>query len=671
MATINNISVPQKWHQFQLAGIEWLYNFRNRHPTLSLRTPEGCSLSRATSFNRHNVAMFFDNLEDVMSRHEAFGNGTRVYNLDETNTMTVQKSAKVLAVRGQKQVSKVTSAERGTLVTTCYIVNATGNTLPPVMIFPRVHFKSHMINGAPTGTLGLATQNGWMNGALFVQTMQHFINHTNSSRDNPSLLILDNHESHICIEALNLAKDNGVTVLTVPPHTTGKLQLLDVGVFCPFKVAYNKAVDSWLMRNAGKTFTIYDVAGCVKEAHMKAMTPNNICSGFKATGIFPYDRNIFTDDDFAPSNVTDRPPAKENELPESKLNHNLNIHNEYSDRTRTPSPSVLLRAGHLSPRIEDMFYNDDLELPILNDVQEEPMSSGLNSAPERGPQSKPELRKLSELASRVFKEYTGKTAKFTHSTCTSPPSMPNPPTTSTSKPMEPTPSISEGKPSKKSSLQPEVITPSTCRNTVESQKQFNSPFDFRGLPKAGPRKKGRTERRKGKSMIATDTPNKNEIEQRTEEKTKRQNRKTSAKAAKRKVLESDSEEEERTSLYSEEEPMLDEEDELIDLDPLHFSPLKTSPKEGNFILVEFEVLSRKIYYIAKVIGAQNADIEVSFLRKSVKNPNKFHVPNVPDITAVVLQDIKMILPQPGFTGSTKRTQGLYHFDIDFSKIDLR
>lgn len=169
-------------------------------------------------------------------------------------------------------------------------------------------------------------------------------------------------------------------------------------------------------------------------------------------------------------------------------------------------------------------------------------------------------------------------------------------------------------------------------------------------------------------MIATDTPNKNEIEQRAEEKNKRNKRKKTAKAAKRKVLESDSEEEETTSLHSEEEPTFDDEDDVIHVDPKNFRPLQTRPKEGNFIFVEFEVKEKKIYYIAKVIGDKNRDIDVSFLRKSVKNSNTFHVP---DIATVLLHDIKMSLPQPGFTGSTKRTQGLYHFDVDFSKIYLR
>lgn len=38
---------------------------------------------------------------------------------------------------------------------------------------------------------------------------------------------------------------------------------------------------------------------------MKAMTPGNIYAAFKATVIFPFDRHIFTDLDFKPSDVID------------------------------------------------------------------------------------------------------------------------------------------------------------------------------------------------------------------------------------------------------------------------------------------------------------------------------------------------------------------------------
>lgn len=204
-------------------------------------------------------------------------------------------------------MNQITSGERGVLVTVCCVINAYGNKEPPTFIFPRVNFKSHMLHGAPLGSLGLACQSGWMNSDLFIETLNHFIKRTSSSKDNPSLLIMDNHESHISLNSLCVAKDNGVTILTLPPHCNNRLQPFDVSVYGPFKSYYNAAVDSWLQRNSGKAIDIYHVAECVNVAFEKSMIPSNIRARFKATGIFPFDQNIFTDDDFAVSAVTDHP----------------------------------------------------------------------------------------------------------------------------------------------------------------------------------------------------------------------------------------------------------------------------------------------------------------------------------------------------------------------------
>lgn len=204
-------------------------------------------------------------------------------------------------------MNQMTSGERGVLVTTCVIVSATGHYLPPVMVFPRVHFKDFMVKGAPLGTLGLATQSGWMNADLFLDTMKHFVKHSCSSLETPTLLIYDNHESHLSLAVLDYAKANGVTILTLPPHSTNKMQSLDVGLFGPFKAAYNASIDAWMLCNPGKNYTIYDVAQCVGQAFEKSLTPANIISAFKKTGIFPLDKDIFTDIDFLPSSVTDRP----------------------------------------------------------------------------------------------------------------------------------------------------------------------------------------------------------------------------------------------------------------------------------------------------------------------------------------------------------------------------
>lgn len=306
VAIANQINVPENWHTNKKAGLEWLLGFMSRHPNLSIRQPEGCSLSRATSFNRHNVDQFFNNLENILNRTPEFADGTRIFNLDETATTTVQKPRKIIAKKGIKQVSSATSGERGILVTTCCVISASGNFIPPVMVFPRKKFKEHMLNGAPSATLGLAHSTGWMTTELFVHVMKHFIHHTASSLEHPSLLIMDSHETHLSVEVLILAKKHGVTVLTLPPHCSNKLQPLDLSVFFSFKSHYNTAIESWLLRNSGRPITIYDIASCVGVAFEKSMTPRNITSGFKKSGIYPFDKHVFTDDDFIVSSVTDR-----------------------------------------------------------------------------------------------------------------------------------------------------------------------------------------------------------------------------------------------------------------------------------------------------------------------------------------------------------------------------
>ena len=131
--------------------------------------------------------------------------------------------------------------------------------------------------------------------------------HVNCTPGNRVLLILDNHESHISVEAIDFARENGIVLLSFPPHCSHRMQPLDRTVYGPFKTHYNVAADAWMKEIKGKSMTIYEIAGLVGKAFPRAVTPTNIQSGFRATGIYPLDRIIFTDDDYLPSDVTDRP----------------------------------------------------------------------------------------------------------------------------------------------------------------------------------------------------------------------------------------------------------------------------------------------------------------------------------------------------------------------------
>jgi len=53
--------------------------------------------------------------------------------------------------------------------------------------------------------------------------------------------------------------------------------------------------------------TIFDIVHISNRAFNQAFTPANIKSGFSVTGMEPYNADIFSDDEFLSSSVTDRP----------------------------------------------------------------------------------------------------------------------------------------------------------------------------------------------------------------------------------------------------------------------------------------------------------------------------------------------------------------------------
>ena len=235
----------------------------------------------------------------------------------------MQNPEKIVARKGIKQVGAVTSAERGTLVTLACAVNALGNSIPPMLIFPRKKFHPHFISNGPPGYIGTANGSGWMQQEDFLVFLKHFQTHSKSSLESKVLLILDNHASHLSVEGIDFCRSHGIVLLSFPPHCSHKLQPLDRSVYGPLKRLVYSCCDSWMKAHPGFTMTIYDLPGIVKSALPRAASPANIQAGFGCTGIWPFDRDIFSDSDFAPSLVTDRPmPAVTPEVPSTILHCN-------------------------------------------------------------------------------------------------------------------------------------------------------------------------------------------------------------------------------------------------------------------------------------------------------------------------------------------------------------
>jgi DDE superfamily endonuclease len=240
-------------HQFnrskQMAGRKWLRNFMSRHNELALREPEATSFSRAVAFNKPQVKRFFDLLQTEYGKSRGIM-ADQVYNMDESGITAVHKPHRILARKGQKQIGKITSGERGKTVTVICAVNALGTYIPPLMIFPRRNMSQLLIKDGPPGTIGVATVSGWINSDVFIKWLNHFVAHAKPTPEKPVILLLDGHASHKTLAAVEFCRAKHITLLSFPPHTTHKLQPLNLCFFGPLKTFYNSACDNWMSMNA-------------------------------------------------------------------------------------------------------------------------------------------------------------------------------------------------------------------------------------------------------------------------------------------------------------------------------------------------------------------------------------------------------------------------------------
>jgi len=109
----------------------------------------------------------------------------------------------------------------------------------------------------------------------FVLYMEQFIKHIRVTKDKPVLILLDSYQPHLDINFLDLAKENGA-VMSFPPHTSLKVQLLDRSVYGLSKKFVNSAYEALIRSNPGKTMTVYDIPFIACQSLPNALTPKTV-----------------------------------------------------------------------------------------------------------------------------------------------------------------------------------------------------------------------------------------------------------------------------------------------------------------------------------------------------------------------------------------------------------
>ncbi|XP_046679250.1 MFS-type transporter clz9-like [Homalodisca vitripennis] len=254
-------------------------------------------MARASGFIKERTDIFYDTLTQIVDENKL--QASDIFNVDETALSTVQRPRKVLAQKGKHEVGSMTSAERGTLTTGIFCMSAAGVFVPPMLVFKGLRFKPEWKIGAPPGTTFDMTENGWSNAEVFLNWLKTFVSFIKPSKDKQCLIILDGHTSHTKnLEAIEYARDHGVILLSLPSHTSHRLQPLHVSFFGPLKTYFHKACEVYFRTHLTK-ITVSHISHLLNESYPKSAVVATAINGFRATGIWPINKDLFEDHDFA------------------------------------------------------------------------------------------------------------------------------------------------------------------------------------------------------------------------------------------------------------------------------------------------------------------------------------------------------------------------------------
>ena len=264
----------------------WWASFRKRHPNVVLRAPASLARSRYLATNPVMLDRYFDLLQKCISELKLEDKPGQIFNVDESGMPLNPKPPKVLNQRGVKNPSSLGKAQ----ITTVCCVSASGVCVPPMVIWDRKTLSPELAKGEIPGTIYGLSATGWMDMELYeIWFKKHFLRHAPAAR--PLLLLMDGHSSHYCIDSINLARREEITLFVLPPNTTHLTQPLDKGVFGPLKVKWREVCYQYLSANPGRVVTRFEFSKLFADAWLNTMTIRNIVSSFSTTGVFPVNKN--------------------------------------------------------------------------------------------------------------------------------------------------------------------------------------------------------------------------------------------------------------------------------------------------------------------------------------------------------------------------------------------
>ncbi|KJZ69051.1 hypothetical protein HIM_11562 [Hirsutella minnesotensis 3608] len=228
------------------------------------------------------------------------------YNMDEKGFLlgVVNRTKRVFSLNQRKQGKLLGASQDGSRswITLVACVCQDMTSLPPFLIYqgkPGHVQDTWLTEFDPEHQSAFFTTSdtGWTNHELgkewLVGVFDRFTKAKARNGRDYRLLITDGHSSHINMEFLDWCDQHRIIVAVFPPHSTHRLQPLDVSLFGPLSTAYTNQLIGWMEKTQGLVgLSKREFWTLFWNALGASFTPENIASGWMRTGLLPFNPEV-------------------------------------------------------------------------------------------------------------------------------------------------------------------------------------------------------------------------------------------------------------------------------------------------------------------------------------------------------------------------------------------
>ena len=290
-------------------GQTWCKLFMNRHPVLSERCAESISRSRG-ALTEGCVRGWFSDAKEYFQKKKVeyiLHDSTKQYNGDETGFQLDPKTGKIIGPKGEVVYTEAGGNREHMSV--LVVTRADGKLMTSAIIYPyRKCIPKPILDSMPESGFCLAkSDSGWMTSAVFFEFFANtFIPELAAvcrkekglgpdeelilTDDDWIVFWIDGYSSHLTYHTSQLCERNHILLYCFKAHSSHICQPNDVGPFKPLKNEWRKAVSEWRLKNPYATLNKVNFAG-VLSAAVRKLDQASIVSGYRSTGLYPFDEN--------------------------------------------------------------------------------------------------------------------------------------------------------------------------------------------------------------------------------------------------------------------------------------------------------------------------------------------------------------------------------------------